>query len=100
MPTEKAEQSSQTDNADKTGQENSTQSEQEKKTEEKSSGQEETAQTTSSKLPDYYVVKKGDSLVSISRKFYNTSNKVKEICTLNKIEDENMILEGQKLRLP
>lgn len=100
LPTEKAEQSSQTDNADKTGQENSTQSEQEKKTEEKSSGQEETAQTTSSKLPDYYVVKKGDSLVSISRKFYNTSNKVKEICTLNKIEDENMILEGQKLRLP
>lgn len=51
-------------------------------------------------LQGYYVVKKGDSLVGISRKIYGTPKKVKKICSLNGIEDQDKIYTGQKLELP
>ena len=57
-------------------------------------------QQTVSAPQDYYIVKKGDSLVSISRSVYHTSSKVDEICQLNHIENMDMIYEGQKLLLP
>ena len=60
----------------------------------------DSAQQTSSAPSDYYIVKKGDSLVSISKAIYNTSSKVDEICQLNNIENMDMIYEGQKLLLP
>lgn len=49
---------------------------------------------------DYYIVKKGDSLVSISEAIYQTSSRVEDICRLNQIENMDMIYEGQKLLLP
>lgn len=49
---------------------------------------------------NYYTVKKGDSLVSISRTLYNTTDKIEEICALNNIENMDVIYEGQKLLLP
>ena len=61
---------------------------------------EDPVQQTSAPLPDYYIVKKGDSLVSISKSLYNTTGMVKDICALNNIEDKDVIYEGQKLILP
>ena len=51
-------------------------------------------------IPDVYVVQKGDTLLSISRKIYGRDDKIREICSLNGIWDSNHILVGQKLLLP
>ena len=51
-------------------------------------------------IPDVYVVQKGDTLLSISRKIYGRDDKIREICSLNGIWDSNHILVGQKLVLP
>lgn len=58
------------------------------------------AQQTAATPPNYYIVKKGDSLVSISKSVYNNTNMVDEICSLNQIENMDVIYEGQKLLLP
>ncbi len=47
-----------------------------------------------------YIVQEGDTLVKISRMFYQTDNRVDEICELNQINDKDMILCGQELQLP
>lgn len=49
---------------------------------------------------NYYTVKKGDSLLSISRAVYENENMVEQICTLNGLQNTNMIYEGQKLKMP
>ena len=51
-------------------------------------------------LQGYYIVKKGDSLVGISRKIYGTAAKARKICELNGIDDMDKIYAGQKLELP
>ena len=51
-------------------------------------------------LQGYYIVKKGESLVGISKKIYGTAAKARKICELNGIEDMDMIYAGQKLELP
>ena len=51
-------------------------------------------------IPDVYVVQKGDTLLSISRKIYGRDDKIREICSLNGIWDSNHILVGQRLLLP
>ena len=48
----------------------------------------------------YYIVKKGDSLVTISRKLYKTDAMVDSICAANGIGNVDVIYEGQKLKLP
>ena len=48
----------------------------------------------------YYTVKKGDSLMSISKAVYHTTQKVQDICNANQIENMDMIYEGQQLLLP
>lgn len=50
--------------------------------------------------PVTYVVKRGDSLAGIARKFYGNTSKVKEICSLNKIKDPDQIHPGQNILLP
>ena len=49
-----------------------------------------------------YVVKEGDTLASISRKFYKTSARWKEILDANKkkIEDPDNLKAGQSLNIP
>lgn len=49
---------------------------------------------------NYYTVKKGDTLASISRKMYGTTSKVKDICSANNISNVDLIIEGQKILLP
>ncbi|PXV84593.1 LysM domain-containing protein [Lachnotalea glycerini] len=82
---------------------NSSEEEMQKTLEE--SNQEEAAQESASPKeeatePKYYTVQKGDTLAKISMNLYNTKDKVKEICELNNIENDNKIQAGQSLLLP
>ncbi|BCN28856.1 LysM peptidoglycan-binding domain-containing protein [Anaeromicropila herbilytica] len=52
------------------------------------------------KSSQYYIVQKGDTLVTISLKFYHTVNYVNKIMKTNNIEDQDHIIIGQKLMLP
>lgn len=65
---------------------------------EKKSNKTEQSKETSSK--NYYVIQDGDTLASISLRLYHTTKKVKDIMELNGIEDQDMIISGQKLVLP
>ncbi len=47
-----------------------------------------------------HTVVEGETLYGICIAEYNNVNKLKEICELNGLEDENKIVAGQKLRLP
>lgn len=48
----------------------------------------------------YYTVRAGDTLVGISFKLYNSADYMKKIMELNNIQDEDVIIEGQKLIVP
>lgn len=48
----------------------------------------------------YYIVQKGDSLIGICKKVYQTAAMMDKLCEVNQIEDENAIYAGQKLILP
>ncbi len=48
----------------------------------------------------YYIVQKGDSLVGICRKIYQTTAMLKKLCDANGIEDPDAIYAGQRLTLP
>lgn len=63
----------------------------------------ETAVTTEAQTylnQGYYVVQKGDSLVGICRKIYQTTAMMDKLCEVNGIEDEDSIYAGQYLTLP
>ena len=48
----------------------------------------------------YYIVQKGDSLVGICRKVYNTTAMMDKLCETNGIDNPDAIYEGQYLTLP
>lgn len=48
----------------------------------------------------YYIVQKGDNLVSICRKIYQTTAMMDKICEVNDIENQDAIYAGQYLILP
>lgn len=48
----------------------------------------------------YYIVQKGDSLVGICKKIYQTTAMMDKLCEANEIEDADAIYAGQKLILP
>lgn len=73
--------------------------EKETPTKETSTKETESKETTSSK-PKYHTIKSGDSLISISKKYYNSTEYVDEILKANNIEDQDKILIGQKIILP
>ena len=50
--------------------------------------------------PEVYVVKRGDSLVDICRRFYGDTSRMYEICRMNNIADPNQIQRGQNILLP
>ncbi len=53
-----------------------------------------------SSTPQYYVVRKGDTLRTICYEIYGDYSRVDEICQWNNIDNPNNILYGQKLLLP
>lgn len=73
---------------------------------EKSTKEEETTENTHATISDNkstyasYVVKNGETLYSIAMLFYGTSDMIDEIMELNNMEDENYVMEGQKILLP
>lgn len=60
----------------------------------------ESTETTNITAPKTYIVKKGDTLETISREKYGDVSHVDAICELNGLEDGNFIYIGQKLLLP
>lgn len=58
------------------------------------------AEANTSDVATTYIVKKGDTLLTISQEFYKTKGKVKEICAMNHIQNPDNITEGQKILLP
>lgn len=62
-------------------------------------GSQETA-AVSGTSPRIHVVQDGETLYGICIAEYHTISKLKEICELNGLEDENKIVSGQKLLLP
>lgn len=107
-PSDEATADDPSDEADKTGSSKKQTDKTEKKatsddTDQISSDSTETSALTeaqTSLLQGYYIVKKGDSLVGISRKIYGTAAKARKICELNGIDDMDKIYAGQKLELP
>ncbi len=61
---------------------------------------EDTAYVEAVEIPDIYVVEQGDSLLGISRRFYGTPDMVKEIMSLNELDDPDKIYFGKVLKLP
>ena len=48
----------------------------------------------------YYDVQKGDSLVGICRKIYQTTAMMDKVCEANGIDDPDALYAGQYLTLP
>lgn len=94
--TEKTEKTNQAEKIEKT--ENKT----EKTTERTTQKIRKTTNTASTgKYKSYtYTVKKGETLVSISRKVYGTQKLVQRIKAANSLSDENQIYPGQRLIIP
>lgn len=55
---------------------------------------------TQSSRPRYHVVKTGDNLYKISRRYYDTDAKVRDIIRANGLKKANTITKGMRLRLP
>ena len=49
---------------------------------------------------EVYIVKAGDTLYGIAISCYGSADKIKEIIELNKLTDEDFVVEGQKILLP
>lgn len=60
----------------------------------------DTAESSQQRTPTYHTVVKGDTLGSISMKYYNTKKYIGEIMKENGIEDSDKIFIGQKIKLP
>ncbi len=58
------------------------------------------SESTQDSVPQYYVVRKGDTLQTICYDVYGDYSRVDEICRWNNIENPDNILYGQKLLLP
>lgn len=52
------------------------------------------------KEPKFHIIKKGETLISISREYYGDDSQVKAICELNGIVNCDTIQIGQKIELP
>lgn len=64
--------------------------------------QKETEAATQANVTSYevHVVEKGESLLTISRKYYGDNSMIEEIMELNDIDDMDKIYIGQKIKLP
>ena len=61
---------------------------------------EPTVQETQSNAKTSYTIQPGDTLTKISIKSYGNAKRVKEICELNQIQENDLIYPGQTILLP
>lgn len=69
-------------------------------TEETTAGQTEPIEETTTEGYTTYRVQTGDTISSISQKYYGNMQMVRSICELNRIEKQDLIYTGQILLLP
>lgn len=62
--------------------------------------EQQTPDVKKEELPGKYVVKKGDTLFSIAKDYYNDGYKYPKLVETNKLTDENQIEVGQVLDIP
>ncbi len=64
--------------------------------------EEETTQSQETQAPSQnsYTIQQGDTLTKISIRNYGNAKKVKEICELNQIQENDLIYPGQTILLP
>lgn len=74
----------------------------EKTSDKKSSAQEKEQQMkeTSQVIATYYIVKEGDTMISISKKMYQSEKYAKKILEANEMQEEDKIFPGQKIKIP
>lgn len=60
----------------------------------------ESAAVNTDVVRETYTIQNGDTLSSISRKYYGNLEQVKAICELNGLSDEDLVYPGQKILLP
>lgn len=60
----------------------------------------ENSEAVSRQTQAAYVIKAGDTLANICKKYYGNMDRLEEICDTNNITDANLILPGQKIVLP
>lgn len=58
------------------------------------------SQPTSAPAQTSYIIQQGDTLTKISIKNYGNAKRVKEICELNQIQENDLIYPGQTILLP
>ena len=58
------------------------------------------AEPVQASVPISYTIQKGDTLTSISMKYYGTKDKVKDLCAYNNIQNPDDIRYGQKILIP
>ena len=100
--TEKTEKTEKMNKTEKTNQAEKIEKTEKKTTERTTQKIRKTTNTASTgKYKSYtYTVKKGETLVSISRKVYGTQKLVQRIKAANALSDENQIYPGQRLIIP
>jgi nucleoid-associated protein YgaU len=59
-----------------------------------------TTSKTSQEKQKTYVLKRGETLTRVSRKFYNTADSVNAIIKINKIKNPDNVQPGTELKLP
>lgn len=57
-------------------------------------------QEAGAEVPSLYTIVKGESLESISKKFYGSTDMVEQICAINGIQNSDYIQAGDEIRLP
>lgn len=70
--------------------------------EQKSNAQnkEENTKEANNSIATYYIVKEGDTMISISKKMYQSEKYVKKILEANEMTEEDKIFPGQKIKIP
>lgn len=66
----------------------------------KDTAESESSEAASRQLQASYVIREGDTLANICKKYYGSLEHLDEICEANEITDANVILPGQKIVLP
>ena len=67
---------------------------------EQKDGDDEDSSQTAGSTHQSYTIHEGDTITSISMRYYGSSSKIKDICALNGLSPEDFIFPGQKILLP